>query len=51
MAGVVAGWHWGREVARLGGPWRQAVEEERGAMESAGAGVWPGLVAEPRWLA
>lgn len=29
----------------------QAVEEERGAMESAGAGVWPGLVAEPRWLA
>lgn len=26
---------------------RQAEKEEMGAMESAGAGVWPGLVAEP----
>lgn len=29
----------------------QAEEEESGAMESAGGGVWPGLEAEPRWPA
>lgn len=33
------------------GPWGQAEEQRMGAMEGAGAGVWPGLVAEPRRLA
>lgn len=40
----------GAGAARLRGPWRKAEEERMGAMEGAGAGVWPGLVAEPRSL-